>query len=88
MESGVPSSPAPCALRGRILEDALRPLAPEQWPAFSSGVFTRQLPPTPPEPSPIALADTVAPESEGPRAMRPEELARWFSRSKEHDASS
>jgi hypothetical protein len=76
-----PMSSAPQALRGGALRAVLRSLRHEDgvdWPSAGAGLRAFELPAAPPW-MPHASADPLeSPDSAGPPAMRPHELARWL----------
>jgi hypothetical protein len=76
-------SSAPLALRGSSLRAALRRLRGSGDDGPPSPIPYSEPAPAPPAPVPPALLDLPAiPESAGPRALRPSELARWLERNR------
>jgi hypothetical protein len=81
MEATAHSS-APHALRGKALRAALRLVgcpqrdAPSSEDSFADAVFSARI-----AAEPIAFPEPPdTPDSAGPRALRPSELARWLER--------
>ncbi len=72
------SSTSPKALRGRALRTTLRALAPEAHDETTRvDPAATTLDEEPPAPLPVSTVIETAPQSEGPRAMRPQELLAW-----------
>ncbi len=80
IEAG-PMSSAPRGLRGEALRVALRAVVLDGQPAWvelATGTIADTA--EPPAPAPVWIEPPSDPESGGPPALRPHELARWLER--------